>query len=587
MRHIILLASPLLFMLMIGCKSNSPTASNSASTDTAFTQFETRFLDAYWQHYPTGSIFAGYGKYYDQLVVPDSAAFAGDLAFSARWIDSLNALDNEQLSDNNKISFNIIKNQLESDTWYTKVFKQQDWNAAMYNISGPCDYLINQPYASLDERLKIVTRFLSHANNYYAAAMANLNRPTKEHIELAIRQSTGGLDVLGKSLTDSIAASHLSQPAKDSLQQNITIAVNAMKGYVAELQKILDNKQYAFRDFRIGKKLFDEKFRYDIVTDFTPEQVYAMAVADKQLYHKKMFVVADSIWSKYYPTTTKPNDSLQLVQMVISKIQVNHATPANFFNELTQQVYDLKKFIIEKDLFAFDTLSAPIKVRYMPVYERGVTIASAEGIPPYQTKGTTYYNIDDVTQYTPQKAESALREANHFASQILSIHEAVPGHCLQGIYNNKKSPDVVRSVFTNGAMVEGWAVYTEKMMIDNGWGNHSPEIELMLGIWKLRELANVIVDYDMQVLNKPKEEIIHLLSKECFQTDQQVEEKYKRATLSQVQLCSYYTGATAIQSLRDDYQKKMGNQFSLKEFHEKFLSFGSSPVKYIRQKMLQ
>jgi uncharacterized protein (DUF885 family) len=88
-------------------------------------------------------------------------------------------------------------------------------------------------------------------------------------------------------------------------------------------------------------------------------------------------------------------------------------------------------------------------------------------------------------------------------------------------------------------------------------------------------------------LNKPKETIVKLLSKECFQTDQQVEEKYHRATVSQVQLCSYYSGATAIQQLRDDYQKKMGNKYNLKDFHEKFLSFGSSPVRYIRERMLQ
>ena len=102
----------------------------------------------------------------------------------------------------------------------------------------------------------------------------------------------------------------------------------------------------------------------------------------------------------------------------------------------------------------------------------------------------------------------------------------------------------------------------------------------------LRELGNVIIDYDIQCLNKPKEEIVKFLTKECFQTSAQVEEKYHRATVSQVQLCSYFTGATAIQELRDEYQKKMGDKYSLKKFHEEFLSFGSSPVKYIRERML-
>ena len=580
-----------LILLLISIISCNPQKQNDTEkidekVDLKFSEFETAFLDSYWQQYPSGSINSGYGKYYDRLVIPDSATTLVNIAFSNQWIDSLNKFDYNQLSDNNKISFNILKNQLQSDIWYTTVFKQYEWDASIYNISSSCDYIINQPYAQLDERLKILTKYLENSDKYYKAAFNNLKRPTKEHIEMSIMQNQGGLEIFGKALTDSIQASHLSLNEKESLQNNIQKATNAMKGYVTSLKTIMADKNYVFRDFRIGKKLFDEKFKFDIVTDFTPEEIYKKAIADKQYYHHKMFVIADSIWPKYYTTQSKPKDSLELIQLVLNKIQLNHVAPSEYFNSLSSQVFDLKKFIIEKNLFDFDTNSAPIKVRYMPVYARGFTLANAEFIPPYQKKGTTYYNIDDLTLYPKEKAESCLRESNFYSSQILSIHEAVPGHCLQGLYNNKSS-DVLRSVFQNGAMIEGWAVYTEAMMIENGWGNHAPEMELTLGIWRLRELANVIIDYDIQCLNKPKKDIVNFLTKECFQTDAQVEEKYHRATLSQVQLCSYFTGAKAIQALREEYQKKMGNQFKLKDFHEKFLSYGSSPVKYIRERMLQ
>ena len=580
-----------LILLLISLISCNPQKQNDTEkidekVDLKFSEFETAFLDSYWQQYPSGAINSGYGKYYDKLVIPDSATTIINIAFSNNWIDSLNKFDYNQLSDNNKISFNILKNQLQSDIWYTTVFKQYEWDASIYNISSSCDYIINQPYAQLDERLKILTKYLENSDKYYKAAFNNLKRPTKEHVEMSIMQNQGGLEIFGKALTDSIQASHLSLNEKESLQNNIQKATNAMKGYVTSLKTIIADKNYAFRDFRIGKKLFDEKFKFDIVTDFTPEEIYKKAIADKQYYHHKMFVIADSIWPKYYNTQSKPKDSLELIQLVLNKIQLNHVAPSEYFNSLSSQVFDLKKFIIEKNLFDFDTNSAPIKVRYMPVYARGFTLANAEFIPPYQKKGTTYYNIDDLTLYPKEKAESCLRESNFYSSQILSIHEAVPGHCLQGLYNNKSS-DVLRSVFQNGAMIEGWAVYTEAMMIENGWGNHAPEMELTLGIWRLRELANVIIDYDIQCLNKPKKDIVNFLTKECFQTDAQVEEKYHRATLSQVQLCSYFTGAKAIQALREEYQKKMGDQFKLKDFHEKFLSYGSSPVKYIRERILQ
>jgi len=585
MRNIISSSFVLLLLLSFGCNS-SPT-NDSSNADQSFASFENTFLDAYWKQYPSGSIYNGYGKYYDKLVIPDSAAFAGNVSFSNNWMDSLKKIDYTQLNENNKISFNIINNQLESDIWYTSVFKVQEWDASTYNISGLCDYIINQPYASLDERLKILSRFLQHTDEYYKAGLHNLNKPTKEHIELAIIQNKGGLDVFGAALADSIKSSHLSNEERSALQQNIDKTVNAMNGFIDSLKAIVANKNYVFRDFRIGKKLFAEKFKFDLATDLTPEQTYEKAIEASKFYRQKMFVAADTVWSKYYPNQTKPKDSSQLIQLVLNKIQLQHATPAGFFNSVDSQVTAIKKFILEKNLFDFDTNAAPIKVRYMPVYARGVTTASAEFIPPYQKQGTTYYNIDDLTLYPPEKAESALREDNYYGSQILTMHEAVPGHCMQGIYNNKKSSDVLRSVFQNGAMIEGWAVYVESMMVDNGWGNHSPEIELALGTAMLRVTANVIIDYEIQCLNKSEKEIVDFLNKECFQTMAQVQEKYHRATVSQVQLCSYFTGSTAIETLRDEYKKKMGDKYSLKDFHEKFLSFGSSPVKYIRERMLQ
>jgi uncharacterized protein (DUF885 family) len=565
--------------------NQSPKSTDDA--DKTFATFEDTFLDAYFKQYPINSIYNGYGKYYDSLIIPSTETVANDVAFSKKWLGELDKLDINQLSDNNKISLKIIKNQLESDVWYLTVFKPQEWDAADYNLSGECDYIINQPYAPLDERLKILSNHLQNSDKYYENAFKMLNKPTKEHVGLAIKQNQGGIGVFGNALLDSIKASHLSDADKAILQQNITKTTKAMTNYVAALKGIVADKNYVFRDFRIGKDLFREKFKYDLATDFTPEQVYEKAMADKKILHRKMFDLSNSVWTKYYKTQAKPTDSLQLIQLILDKIDLQHAQPKDFFDSLTNQVHQLKKFIIEKDLFDFDTTNPPIKVRLMPEYARGFSSASAEFIPPYQKQGTTYYNIDDLTEYPPAKAELALRSDNNYASSILSIHEAVPGHCMQGIYNNKKSPDVVRSVFQNGAMIEGWAVYTEGMMIENGWGNYAPEMALSLYKWNLRELANVILDYDMQCLNASREAVARLLVKDCFQNESQVDEKYHRATVSQVQLCSYYTGATAIQALREDYKKKMGDKYKLKDFHETFLSFGSSPVKYIRERMLE
>ncbi|HMN32290.1 MAG TPA: DUF885 domain-containing protein [Chitinophagaceae bacterium] len=551
-----------------------------------FAQFEIQLLDAYWKQYPSKAIGVGYGKYYENLTIPDSSSIQSSISFSNNWLDSLKSIDFQSLTEDEKISFHIIENQLNSDKWYLTDLKPFEWDATIYNLSSDCDYIINQPYAPLNERLKILSQHIAHSDLYYKAALQMIKNPTKEHLQMSVQQNKAGINVLGQYLFDSIKVSTLNEEEKSTLKSNIEKTITAMKSFADSLSSILNNPNISFRDFKIGKKLFEEKFKFDIVADITPDQIYQRALEDKAKYHHQMFEIADTLWAKYYPHTPKPQDTIQLIQGVMDSIQNQHTTVNHFFDSLTNHVHRLKKFIIEKNLFDFDTTNPPVIVRLMPEYARGFAIASAEFTPPYQNEGATYYNIDDLSQYPVDKALGSLKEYNDYASQLLSIHEAIPGHCLQGIYNNKKTKDIVRAVFQNGTMIEGWAVYTESMMIENGWGDDHPEMQLALCKLKLRELGNVLVDYQIHCLGKTEKEILKLLTKDCFQTQAQASEKYHRATISQVQLCSYYTGAIAILELREKYKTMKGKDFQLKDFHEHFLSYGSSPIKYIGERML-
>ena len=425
-----------LAFVFFSCQSPAPAAKDSA--DTAFAGFETRFLDSYWKEYPSNAIFIGYGKYYEDLVIPDSSAFARHVAYSKQWIDSLQALNYDALSDNNKISFRIIRNQLESDIWYTTIFRNQEWEPASYNLSGESYYLIHQPFAPLEERLRLLSKHLRTAGAYYEAAWKTLKNPTKESAGLAVMQNKAGLDVFGKDLTDSIHASRLSAAETDTLNRNIAGCVAAMKKYADSLQSILNKPDYPFRKYSIGRDLFTEKFKFDLATDLSPEEVYNKALSDQQIITTEMVSLADGLWKKYLNSKPKPADSLEMIRAVIDAVSLQHAKAGDFFDSLKNQVYGLKKFILEKNLFDFDS-SYPIIVRLMPEYARGVAIATAEFTPPYQKQGDTYYNIDDLTRYPKDKQESTLREMNNYTSQLISIHEAIPGHCLQGIYNNKKS----------------------------------------------------------------------------------------------------------------------------------------------------
>ena len=215
----------------------------------------------------------------------------------------------------------------------------------------------------------------------------------------------------------------------------------------------------------------------------------------------------------------------------------------------------------------------------------GVAGASISAPGPYDKNGNTYYNVGTLAGMPKDKAESYLREYNKYILQILNIHEAIPGHYTQLVYSNQ-SPSLIKSLFGNNAMIEGWAVYAERMMLENGYENNEDEMWLMYYKWNLRSTCNTILDYSVHTKNMSKEEAMHLLIDEGFQEKTEAENKWRRVSVTQVQLCCYFTGYTEIYDFREDLKKQMGDKFNLKKFHEKFLSYGSAPVKYIKDLML-
>ena len=167
----------------------------------------------------------------------------------------------------------------------------------------------------------------------------------------------------------------------------------------------------------------------------------------------------------------------------------------------------------------------------------------------------------------------------------MNIHEAIPGHYTQLMHANK-SPSLVTAVFANGSMIEGWAVFGEKVMLDAGYGGNTPEIWLMWMKWNLRTVTNTILDYEIQTMGLEREAAIRMMTREAFQEETEATEKWRRATLTQVQLTSYFNGYAEITALRDEIRAKQRGAFSVKGFNNQFLSYGNAPVRYIRDLML-
>jgi uncharacterized protein (DUF885 family) len=390
---------------------------------------------------------------------------------------------------------------------------------------------------------------------------------------------------LSDELVQQVVGSGLSDSDKTLFQQRFDAATAAITEHLNWLEALEGRlKQEGARSFRIGEKLYEEKFALDIQSGMTAKQLYHKALAEKDKVQAQMARLTTELWSKYFDSPKPADDKLAIRQM-IDKLSGKHVKREDFVAEVRAQIPELIKFVNDKQLLTLDP-EKPLVVRETPDYMRGYAGASISAPGPYEKLGNTYYNVTPLDGMSDESAESYLREYNHWILQVLNIHEAIPGHYSQLVYSNL-SPSLIKSLFGNGAMVEGWAVYTERMMLEEGYGNFEPEMWLMYYKWNLRVICNTILDYSIQVKGMTEDEALALMMDEAFQQRAEAEGKWRRATLSQVQLTSYYAGYREIYDLRDEVKQAKGKDFNLKDFHEQFLSFGSAPVKYIRQLTLK
>ena len=553
--------------------------------DRSFDTLSNQFLNALWRIDSESAIYAGKYDTAATLSIPDVATQTKELAFIDDWKLRFGKVNASQLSPKQRTDLALLMNKLDSDRFRLTTLREFEWNPASYNVAGPLDLILSTEYAAQPQRLRTLLKRIASIPAYYEAARNNIVNPTREHTRLAIKQAPGVQAVLIE-VDKAAQASILTPIEKQQFTQRVNAALTAVDGYVAfltEMDKLMDSR--GRRTFRIGKDMYEQKFAYDIQSGSTAEQTYQKALAAREDLLANMERLSDEMWDKYMAGVAKPADRFAKIGMMIDKLSANHVRREDFVNEIKRQIPVLQDWVISKNLLTLDP-NKQLEVRATPAYQAGVAGASIDAPGPYRPQDRTYYNVTPLDGATAEAAESSLREYNHWILQILNIHEAIPGHYAQLVYANK-SPSIVKSIFGNGAMVEGWAVYGERMMLESGYGDNAPEMWLMYSKWNLRSVTNTILDYSVHVLGMTEEQAIDLLTRQAFQTRTEAVEKWHRVQVSSVQLTSYFSGYSEIMELREERKKALGDKFNLKEFHEQFLSYGSAPVRVIRELMTQ
>jgi uncharacterized protein (DUF885 family) len=597
-----------LWLLMFAMPSNpqetNPAAKPSGrSAAQKFAELSDQFMKDSLALSPSSASQAGYHKHVDpktgKTVELDAllddmslAAMAEQRAFYQRWRERfhnespVSTLGPQDAADWQLIDDQIGLNLLEFD----KIQNYRLNPTVPVELIGNALFLpLTQDYAPHDvrvghvlSRVKAIPLLLTQVKQY-------LSDSDPIFISTAIQENDGNIDLIENTIAAEIPAG---SPLKAEYEKVAPPAIAALKDFSRWLQNDLA-KRPSRRTWRLGKELYDQKFKLVMETDVTPEQVLADAEEGLRSVRAEMLDLALPMHAKMYPDHTDHSDlgvherQNLIITEVLHRISDEHPKPEQLQQTIEADLESIKQFIREKKIVSLGTRDN-LKVIPTPLFERGIySVAGFHSAPPLEPQAEAEYWVTPIDPKMPaDKVESKLREYNNYTLEWLSIHEALPGHYVQFEHLNNIQPErrrLLRSLFANGAYVEGWAEYIAQVMMDEGFLNDDPRFRMVMRKIRLRLLANAILDVKMQTMEMTDEQAMDLMTKDAFQTQAEAEGKLVRAKLSSTQLPTYYVGLREWLVFRKKYQAEAGKNFDMLKFHDLVLDQGPLPVPVVEK----
>lgn len=497
------------------------------------------------------------------------------LVMNRNYLDSLRAIDMTQLNDVNKIDFQIMKSNIRYAIFEIDTLREFEWNPLFYNMGSALNALVARDFApleerltSLKERLKAIPEVLNHARN-------NLKNPHKMYTETAILQNKGVISLVKNDLNQFI-------DQVPGLKDEFTViqkkTVEALKEYGEWLDKELLAKSQG--EFRIGNDKFVKKLNYALESDLSKEDILERAEIELITTQHELYRTSVPLYEKFFSAKVEGKDKKTVIKSVLDKLAEMRPTNETIVDQAKEYLKECTVFVRHMDLVSLP--EEPVKVIVMPEFARGLYVAYCDAPGPLDEMGETFFAISPApTNWKEEQVTSLFKEYNNYMLQNLTIHEAMPGHYLQLAHANKlKAPTNIRMIFESGTFIEGWATYSEQLMVEKGYGG--PEVKMQQLKMRLRLIINAIIDPKIHTENMSEQEAMDLMMNEGFQEEGEAAGKWRRACMSSTQLSTYFVGNIEVNGLRDNYEKKMGSRFELKEFHDKILSYGSIAPKYLR-----
>lgn len=568
-------------LLASACLGVTLLATAAEPEDARLDAFFRRHLEESFRLRPTEATGLGDRRFDDQM---DDLSPAGRDRWTVQTRATLDRLAKEvdygKLTRAGQVDYEIFEHDLRKSLWLTENFDPFATDPRVYSeyLSGSVFSLLTQSSLPKETNIANALSRMRHIPEVVAAARASLKHPPKVYTETAISQNKGAIAFYEQELLTLAGKT----PQLAALREASQPVVKALKEYQEFLEKELLPRSDG--EWRIGADKFRKKYEWEIDAGITADQIYADAQAEFERVRNDLYVIARQLWSKQFPGVALPPDDAEgrraTIEKVLARVAQEHGKPETLVRDITKAVAQIRKFISARDILRLPEPDL-CRVIEMPEFQRGNSTAYMNSPPPLDTTAVGHYAVSPPPKaWDAARVKSYLEEYNLHMLQILTIHEAYPGHYVQMEYANR-NPSLVRKVLGSGVYIEGWAVYTEQTMLDQGYGDGSLALRLQQLKFYLRAVANTILDHRMHCLGMTDDEAMDLLVRQAFQSEGEAKLKVIRSKQSSVQLSTYFTGRMAHYRIRQQVEREMGDKFILGRYHEAVLSTGSVPVKYL------
>ena len=505
------------------------------------------FLAEFFQLNPTWATNVGEHSYDDHWPDLTEAGHRERLAFIERWLGEFRGLG--ALAGDEAIDRDLLIGELEAAQFSEAELREERWNPLdwVYMLGDGLFSLLAREFAPVSVRLTSVAARLEGLPAVLDAANASLvgfgGRPVgRFQTETALKQVAGVYELIGDALSTAESAKDDAEVAK--LTPRLTAAAeaarSALDGFTAHLRDTVLPSSVG--EGRLGDTLFASKMRHTMRSEsLTPGRILTAAERDYHAVRGELVRIARDLWPTWCQDQPIPDDEGALVRGVLDSVAKEHPKAEDLLEFCRAENERIEAFCRDRNLIGL--ADEPLEIRWTPVFLRSFGGAMLSSPGPLDKNEKAFFSITPMPEeWSDEEKESYLREDNDRMLRLLTIHEAVPGHYLQGVYANR-CPSLVRSIFGSGLFAEGWAVYVTQVMMDTGYGAEDPA--LMLVHWKfyLRAITNAIIDAKIHTEGMTGDEAVDLMVRGGFQEESEARAKFDRARLSSTQLSTYYAGS--------------------------------------------